>query len=113
MQQRITDNLESLLSILPSELVEVIHDIDERMTERSQVREDTDKRPSVDRITRVLIGYRHGVTVSDVSRRGAVIKVPDERYGLVFVFRVFDRISYALVMKVSIGSRNAARIQGN
>jgi len=49
----------------------------------------------------VLALYRHGVTVSDVSRRGAVIKVPDERYGLVFVFRVFDRISYALVMKVS------------
>ncbi len=30
-----------------------------------------------------------------------VIKVPDERYGLVFVFRVFDRVSYALVMNVS------------
>jgi hypothetical protein len=29
------------------------------------------------------------------------IKLPDERYGLVFVFRVFDRISYALVMSAS------------
>jgi hypothetical protein len=29
------------------------------------------------------------------------MKVPDERYGLVFVFRVFDRVSYALVMNVS------------
>ncbi len=29
------------------------------------------------------------------------LKVPDERYGLVFVFRVFDRVSYALVMDVS------------
>ena len=29
------------------------------------------------------------------------MKVPDERYGLVFVFRVFDRVSYALVMDVS------------
>jgi len=28
-------------------------------------------------------------------------KLPDERYGLVFVFRVFDRISYALVMSAS------------
>jgi len=27
--------------------------------------------------------------------------LPPERYGLVFVFRVFDRISYALVMDVS------------
>lgn len=29
------------------------------------------------------------------------IKLPPERYGLVFVFRVFDRISYALVMDVT------------
>ncbi len=28
-------------------------------------------------------------------------KLPDERYGLVFVFRTYDRISYALVMSAS------------
>jgi len=28
-------------------------------------------------------------------------KLPDERYGLVFIFRVFDRVSYALVMSAS------------
>ena len=28
-------------------------------------------------------------------------KLPDERYGLVFVFRAFDRVSYALVMSAS------------
>ena len=29
------------------------------------------------------------------------IKLPDERYGLVFVFRTFDRVSYALVMSAT------------
>jgi hypothetical protein len=31
----------------------------------------------------------------------AETKLPDERYGLVFVFRTFDRVSYALVMSAS------------
>jgi len=30
-----------------------------------------------------------------------VVKLPEERYGLAFVFRVFDRVSYALVMRVT------------
>ena len=30
-----------------------------------------------------------------------VVQLPEERYGLVFVFRVFDRVSYALVMSAS------------
>ncbi|MEJ0048861.1 MAG: LysM domain-containing protein [Rhodospirillales bacterium] len=29
------------------------------------------------------------------------LKLPDERYGLIFVFRVFERVSYALVLNVS------------
>ena len=29
------------------------------------------------------------------------VKLPDERYGLLFVFRVFDRVSYALIMETS------------
>ena len=31
----------------------------------------------------------------------STVKLPSERYGVVFVFRVFERISYALVMDVT------------
>ena len=44
-------------------------------------------------------------TVTDTTRpRGdpaAQIKLPDERAGLAFVFRVFERVSYALIMNVT------------
>ena len=33
--------------------------------------------------------------------KGGPIKLPDERNGLVFVFRVFERMSYAMVMKAT------------
>ncbi len=42
----------------------------------------------------VLALYRPGATVESV-------KLPDERYGLAFVFRVFERVSYALVMHIT------------
>jgi hypothetical protein len=53
----------------------------------------------------VLALYNLGGSVRDSSKernaRDATIQLPDERAGLAFVFRVFDRISYALVMQVS------------
>jgi hypothetical protein len=50
----------------------------------------------------VLALYSFGGTVRDVTRRGDVrITLPDERAGLSFVFRVFDRVSYALVMHLT------------
>lgn len=35
----------------------------------------------------------------DENGRKESVKVPEERYGLVFIFRTFERISYALVMQ--------------
>jgi nucleoid-associated protein YgaU len=53
----------------------------------------------------VLAVYARGGTVRDRSlpstAKNAKIELPDERAGLVFVFRVFDRVSYALVMHVT------------
>ena len=53
----------------------------------------------------VLALYTLGGTVRDTTKaRGAKeaeIRLPDERAGLAFVFRVFDRVSYALIMHVT------------
>jgi hypothetical protein len=52
----------------------------------------------------VLALYRDRGTIVDptMSKFNAdVVQLPQERYGLVFVFRVFDRVSYALVMNTS------------
>jgi hypothetical protein len=56
-------------------------------------------------IGHVLALYSLGGTVRDVSRpKGrddAMIQLPDERAGLAFVFRVFERVSYALIMNIT------------
>jgi hypothetical protein len=52
----------------------------------------------------VLALYRDRGTIVDPTMpkfSADVVQLPEERYGLVFVFRVFDRVSYALVMSAS------------
>ena len=49
----------------------------------------------------VLAVLRDGVLATDrTTERPTQIKLPDERHGLMFVFRVFERVSYALVLQV-------------
>lgn len=51
----------------------------------------------------VLAIYRTGPTVTNrfEDTKPESVKLPDERFGLLFIFRVFDRVSYALIMESS------------
>ena len=48
----------------------------------------------------VLALWRDGKRVADRTDRNKQIKLPDERHGNLFVFRVFNRMSYALILTV-------------
>lgn len=53
----------------------------------------------------VLAMHRAGTTVTnrfEDSDKPQVHTLPDVRYGLVFIFRVFDRVSYGLVTEASL-----------
>ena len=49
----------------------------------------------------VLALHRQGAAVQDPKMPGTAIALPEPRYGVVFVFRVFENVSYALVMKTT------------
>ncbi len=50
----------------------------------------------------VLAAYTAGDQVRDpVSRKGEWVELPDTRSGLIMVFRTFEQVSYALVMKAT------------
>lgn len=51
----------------------------------------------------VLALYRDrpSVTPAGATNKAEVIKLPQERYGVVLIFRVFEKVSYALVMNTT------------
>ena len=59
----------------------------------------------------VLALMRAGVlAVDSTSADKAAMRLPDERHGLLFVFRVFERVSYALILNVQGPVRAGDRI---
>ena len=58
----------------------------------------------------VLALWRTGtVAVDTTSAVKTPLRLPDERHGLLFVFRVFDRVSYALILNVQEPVRTGDR----
>jgi LysM repeat protein len=58
----------------------------------------------------ILAVWRAGrAAVDRTSADKAPMRLPDERHGLMFVFRVFDRVSYALVLNVQEAIRAGDR----
>lgn len=49
----------------------------------------------------VLELYQHGKTIRDQGAGNQLVKLPEEKYGSLFIFRSFSRISYGLVMQVT------------
>ena len=59
----------------------------------------------------VLALWRAGAAATDRTQvKAEAIQLPDERSGLVFVFRVFDRVSYALILSALDPVRPGDRI---
>ena len=49
----------------------------------------------------VLQMYRLGEVITDKTRDKSVVKLPDEQYGILFIYRVFKHVSYGLIMQVT------------
>jgi hypothetical protein len=49
----------------------------------------------------VLELYHYGRTIPDRGAGNEPVKLPDEKYGALFIFRTFNNVSYGLVMQVT------------
>ena len=55
-------------------------------------------RDGLERGTVLALWHEGAITHDKSVEKGALIKLPDERIGIVFVFRVFDRMAYGLLL---------------
>jgi len=49
----------------------------------------------------VLQMYRLGDVIVDKTQDKSVVKLPDEQYGTLFIYRVFKNVSYGLIMQIT------------
>ncbi|MFL6699955.1 MAG: LysM peptidoglycan-binding domain-containing protein [Vitreoscilla sp.] len=67
-------------------------------------------RDGLERGTVLALWHEGAVTHDKSVEHGNLIKLPDERIGVVFVFRVFDRMAYGLVLQTTEPSLPGDRV---
>jgi hypothetical protein len=67
-------------------------------------------RDGLERGTVLALWHEGAVTHDKTVEHGGLIKLPDERIGVVFVFRVFDRMAYGLILETTQPSLPGDRV---
>ncbi|MEO5688874.1 MAG: LysM domain-containing protein [Burkholderiaceae bacterium] len=67
-------------------------------------------RDGLERGTVLALWHEGAITHDKSVEHGALIKLPDERIGVVFVFRVFDRMAYGLILETTQPSLPGDRV---
>ena len=67
-------------------------------------------RDGLERGTVLALWHEGAVTHDKSVDHGSLIKLPDERIGVIFVFRVFDRMAYGLVLDTTVPTLPGDRV---